>query len=132
MKSIDYLLKHIKEQTNKNQFWNAIEICNELMKALINEFNNILKNHYLINQSDKWDKRNSCIWYGGDCGNGEKCSDECYEPNDKYCDKCTWRNNPDECALSVGDKEPCPGHGEKTCKVCGLNPCICFEEGYDL
>jgi hypothetical protein len=28
------------------------------------------------------DLRDSCKWYGGDCGQGEKCSDECFEPHD--------------------------------------------------
>ena len=29
------------------------------------------------------DRRNDCQWYGGDCGDGEHCDDECYEKGEK-------------------------------------------------
>ena len=35
----------------------------------------------LSEQSSRPDSRDDCAWYGGDCGSGEKCSDECYEPS---------------------------------------------------
>lgn len=41
--------------------------------------NNGLKN--LTSRSRRPDSRDDCAWYGGDCGSGEKCSDECYEPS---------------------------------------------------
>ena len=35
----------------------------------------------LTNPCSRPDSRDDCAWYGGDCGSGEKCSDECYEPS---------------------------------------------------
>jgi len=31
---------------------------------------------------ERSDSRDDCAWYGGDCGSGEKCSDECYEKSE--------------------------------------------------
>lgn len=34
-----------------------------------------------VEPEDSADKINQCKHYGGDCSNGEKCSDECFEPH---------------------------------------------------
>ena len=38
-------------------------------------------NRHPTNQSNRPDSRDACSWYGGDCGDGSKCSDDCYEPS---------------------------------------------------
>lgn len=40
------------------------------------------KQHEVQQQDSANDKINKCKWYGGDCGRGEKCSNECFEPHE--------------------------------------------------
>ena len=43
------------------------------------------------------DRRDECRWYGGDCGSGEKCCDECFEPfEDELIDERLNNPDPDE------------------------------------
>lgn len=46
------------------------------------------------------------------------------------CDKCTWRDNPDMCAIGMPldeNDEPCPGYEIEPCKKCNKNPCVCYK-----
>ena len=56
------------------------EMTYKIYKALKMRVPNSIKRH-LSGKSSRPDSRDDCAWYGGDCGSGEKCSDECYEPS---------------------------------------------------
>jgi len=47
------------------------------------------------------------------------------------CDYCTWRLDPDNCAMAM-DECPCPGFDFEPCRDCELNPCHCtkIDGGY--
>ena len=51
--------------------------------------------------------------------------------DERLCDTCTYRNNPDECPGGITENEngeSCSGFTTENCPRCYSTPCICYEQ----